>query len=82
MKLSLLIKIALGIALIILLLFVGIRLVTTLTETVVGMLSNEPIIDESDDYQLYTPEPMPTMPPYISDDSFYDNAGDVVFGDE
>ena len=82
MKLSLIVKIVLGIALIALLLFVGIRLVTNLTETVVGMLSNDPIIDESGDYQLYTPEPLPTMPPYIGDDSFYDNADDVVFGDE
>lgn len=82
MKGAFVIKLILGLALIALLLFAGFKLVTMFTETVIGMLSNDVITDDTGDYQMYTPEPMPTMPPYIGEDSFYDNAGDVVFGDE
>ena len=65
-----------------LLVVAGYRLTTFFADTIIGMITNETIIDDSGDYQLYTPEPMPTMPAYMGEDSFYDNAGDVDFDGE
>jgi len=82
MRKGLLIKIILGLVLVALLMYLAVEIVSKLTETVVGMLGNDNIVDESGDYQLYTPEPMPTMPAYMGEDSFYDNAEEVDFGNE
>ncbi len=82
MKKGLIVKGILGLLLIVLLIVAGYRMIGFFADTIVGMINNETIADDSGDYQLYTPEPMPTMPAYMGEDSFYDNAGDVVFGDE
>lgn len=82
MKVGIWIKIVLGLILVAALIVLCIRLTDMFVTTITDMLSGKEFIDESGDYQLYTPEPMPTMPDYIGDDSFYDNAGSVDFGDE
>ena len=82
MKVGFIIKLLAGVLLIVLVAFGGYKLVTIITGTVSDMLTGSLIGEDSTDYQLYTPEPMPTMPDYMGDDSFYDNAGSVDFGDE
>lgn len=82
MKKSLIIKIILGLLLVAFLIFAAYRITDYFATAIVRMLNNETIVDESGDYQLYTPEPMPTMPAYMGEDSFYDNADEVDFGDE
>ena len=36
-------------------------------------------IVSADEYRPETPEPLPTMPEYMEDDSFYDNASDMDY---
>ena len=82
MRTGIAIKLVLGIMLVVLLVIVGYKMLNIFSNTLVGMLNNAEIPNKDGDYQLYTPEPMPTMPDYMGDDSFYDNAGSVDFGDE
>ena len=82
MKKGLVIKCLLGLALIALLLYAGYRMVDYFADTIIMMLNNDVIYDGSGDYEMYTPEPMPTMPDYMKEDSFYDNADDVIFDGE
>ncbi|MBQ4090226.1 MAG: hypothetical protein IJC56_10190 [Clostridia bacterium] len=57
-------------------------MVDSLATLIVGAFSGSELPDDGYESELYTPEPMPTMPGYMSDDSFYDEAGSVDFGDE
>ena len=82
MKRGLVVKIVLGLLLIIVLVILGFRMVSSLTTLVVDVFSGAEIPEEGYENELYTPEPMPTMPDYMRDDSFYDDAGSVEFGDE
>ncbi len=73
------VKLTLGIGLIILLGILGYRLVDMFAGLVGGVKSGA-VIDDGD-YVMETAEPAPTMPAYMQDDSFYDNAGSMDFGD-
>ena len=81
MKYRYLIKLLLGILFIILLVFTGIRLFSTLTEFMIDMFTGAEVPDSGYENELVTPEPLPTMPDYMADDSFYDNAGSVDFNE-
>ena len=74
------IKLTLGIMLIILLVVLGHRLVDAIAG-MVGNLAGGGLIEEDCDYAIHSPEPMPTMPAYMQEDSFYDEAGRMDFGD-
>ena len=82
MKKGFIIKLVLGLLLITALILIGYKLLDTLAGFIVDAISGAefPMEDYSD--ELYTPEPLPTMPGYMFDDSFYDDAGSVIFGDE
>lgn len=82
MKARFAVKLIFGLALVAALIFACYRITDTLTGLFGNIFSGGGIYDDSGDYELYTPEPMPTMPSYIGDDSFYDNAGSVEFDDE
>lgn len=82
MKAGYIVKLILGLMLVAALIFLCYRLTDSLAGLIGDIFSGGRINDDSGDYELYTPEPMPTMPAYIGDDSFYDNAGGVDFGEE
>lgn len=82
MNAKFIVKFILGIVLVLALVLVCYRLMDTITSTAVNWFSNAEIPNVDGDYEIHTPEPMPTMPAYMGDDSFYDNAGNVDFGDE
>ena len=82
MKAGYIVKLILGLMLVAALIFLCYRLTDSLAGLRGDIFSGGRINDDSGDYELYTPEPMPTMPAYIGDDSFYDNAGGVDFGEE
>ena len=82
MKAGYIVKLILGLMLVAALIFLCYRLTDSLAGLIGDIFSGGRINDDSGDYELYTPEPMPTMPAYIGDDSFYDNAGSVDFGEE
>lgn len=82
MKARFTVKLILGLVLVAALIFVCYRLTDSLAGLIGNIFSGGELPDDAGDYALYTPEPMPTMPAYIGDDSFYDNAGSVEFGDE
>lgn len=82
MKARFIVKLILGLMLVAALIFLCYRLTGSLAGLIGNIFSGGKIDDESGDYELYTPEPMPTMPAYMGDDSFYDNADSVEFGDE
>ena len=82
MKAGYIVKLILGLMLVAALIFLCYRLTDSLAGLIGDIFSGGRINDDSGDYELYTPEPMPTMPAYIGDDSFYDNAGRVDFGEE
>lgn len=82
MKAGYIVKLILGLMLVAALIFLCYRLTDSLAGLIGDIFSGGRINDDSGDYELYTPEPMPTMPAYIGDDSFYDNAGVVDFGEE
>ena len=73
MKVSNIIKAAVCVAVIVLLSLLGYRLLNMF----IGMFGNvasETEYEAEEDYVIETPEPMPTMPDYMKEDSFYDNA--------
>ena len=78
MKVGFWVKLVLGLALIALLLMLGVRLVDALVGFL-GKIGGGPAYDE--EYVVETPEPAPTMPDYMLDDSFYDNAADMDYED-
>lgn len=82
MKAGYIVKLILGLMLVAALIFLCYRLTDSLAGLIGDIFSGGRINDDSGDYELYTPEPMPTMPAYMGDDSFYDNAGGVDFGEE
>lgn len=82
MKSRFAVKLILGLVLVAALVFLCYRLTDSLAGLIGDILSGGDIDDESGDYEMYTPEPMPTMPAYIGEDSFYDNADSVEFGEE
>jgi len=79
MKAAFWIKLTLGVAVIILLAMLGYRLVDLFADFIGGVKSGA-VIDDGD-YVEETAEPAPTVPAYIQDDSFYDSAGSMDFGD-
>ena len=81
MKAKFIVKLILGLMLVAALIFLCYRLTDSLAGFIVDIFSGGEIEDDRGDYELYTPEPMPTMPEYMGDDSFYDDAGSVDFGD-
>jgi len=75
------IKLAAGLISIVLLIMVGVWLVNSMIDTFIALFAEEDnLYDGADVYAVGTPEPRPTMPAYMQEDSFYDNAGSV--GDE
>lgn len=79
MKAAFWIKLTLGVAVIILLAVLGYRMVDLFADFIGGIKSGA-VIDDGD-YVMETPTPAPTMPEYMQDDSFYDSAGSMNFGD-
>ena len=79
MKAAFWIKLALGVGLILLLAMLGFRLVEMFSDFIGGVKGGA-VVDDGD-YVMETPEPAPTIPAYMQDDSFYDNAGSMEFGD-
>ena len=82
MKYRFMIKLVLGLLLIVFLVFTAYKLIDVLTGFVIDAVLGDRALESSYENELVTPEPMPTMPDYMSDDSFYDTAGSVDFGDE
>jgi len=82
MKYRFIIKLVLGLLLIIFLVFTAYKLIDALTGFVIDAVLGDRTLESSYENELVTREPMPTMPDYMNDDSFYDNAGSVDFGDE
>lgn len=82
MKAGIIIRIAAGLALVIVLALVCVKLLDMMGGAVVNLLSGDSTPGGFDEQVMLTPEPMPTMPAYMGEDSFYDNAGSVVFDDE
>lgn len=80
MKTGFWVKLVLGLVSIVLLIIVGSYLLESMINAFTNLMSGEIPDDGSGDYAIETPEPMPTMPAYMQEDSFYDNAGSV--GDE
>ena len=81
-KARFIVKLILGLMLVAALIFICYRLTDSLAGLIGDIFSGGRIEDGSGDYELYTPEPMPTMPDYMRDDSFYDNADSMDFGEE
>lgn len=77
MKTGFWVKLVLGLALIALLVTAGVYLLEYFIDTMTNFLDGEIPDDGSGDYAVITPEPRPTMPAYMGEDSFYDNAGSV-----
>jgi hypothetical protein len=75
MKAAFWVKLTLGVGLIALLILLGYRLVDLFAGFIGGVKSGAVVDDGS--YVMETPEPAPTMPDYMQDDSFYDNAGSM-----
>lgn len=72
------IKLMAGVAAIALLIGALVYLANFLIDAAVGIMGGGIIpADGSGDYVMETQEPMPTMPEYMREDSFYDNAGSV-----
>lgn len=82
MKKGFVVKLVLSVLLVVALVFIGYKMIGALTELIVGAISGAELHNDGYESELVTPEPMPTMPAYMGDDSFYDNAGSVDFGDE
>jgi hypothetical protein len=79
MKASYWIKLTLGIGLIVLLALLGYRLVGVFVDFIGGALRGTTVDDG--EYVMETAEPAPTIPAYMQDDSFYDNAGSMNSGE-
>ena len=82
MKYRFLIRLLLGLLIIIILSFVGFKMINWLSDFVIDLFIETEFVDNGYENDLITPEPMPTMPDYIGEDSFYDSAGSVDFTDE
>ncbi|MGI6239137.1 MAG: hypothetical protein ACOYI5_05875 [Christensenellales bacterium] len=81
MKIGFLVKLILGILLIALLVLLGYRLVDTIAGMVGNLAGGGQVVEEDGDYLIPTTEPMPTMPAHMQEDSFYDDAGRMDYGD-
>ena len=81
MNYRLVIKILMGLLLVAALIFGGLKLINWLSDFIIDIFTGAEL---DDDYanELVTPEPLPTMPDYMGDDSFYDSAGSVEFNGE
>lgn len=77
MKVSFWVRLALGLLVIALLLFLGYRLLNGILDFAVKIPEDGGLVEGEEIYEMETPEPMPTMPAYMMEDSFYDNAGSV-----
>ena len=76
MKASWWVKLILGLAVIAMLVFLCYKMI----DLFAGYISNAVVggvLKGDEVYVAETPEPMPTMPDYMKQDSFYDNAGSV-----
>lgn len=82
MKYRLLVKLILGVTAVILLAIIGLKMIDTLSGLLIGVFTNAEVGTDGYENELVTPEPMPTMPGYIGEDSFYDSAGSVDFNGE
>ena len=76
MKAGYWVKLALGLALIALLCLAAYKLLDGILDFVSKIGDGGGEIVSADEYRPETPEPLPTMPDYMEDDSFYDNASD------
>ena len=77
MKAAFWIKLALGLLLIAALIMLGYRMVDGLTNAITNIMGGGIIEETDEDFPIETPEPLPTMPAYMGEDGFYDNAGSV-----
>jgi len=82
MKTRFFIKLLLGLLLILILTYAGYKLFDGISSLLLDAFTGAEIQETGYENEFVTPEPMPTMPGYMNDDSFYDNAGSVDFGDE
>lgn len=73
------IKLTLGVGLIVLLALLGYRLVDVFVDFIGGAMRGT--VADDGEYVMEPPEPAPTIPAYMQDDSFYDNAGSMNAGD-
>ncbi len=73
------IKLTLGVGLIVLLALLGYRLVDVFVDFIGGAMRGT-VVDDGE-YVMETAEPLPTIPAYMQDDSFYDNAGSMNSGE-
>ena len=81
MKAGYWVKLALGLALIALLCLAAYKLLDGILDFVSKIGDGGGEIVSADEYRPETPEPLPTMPEYMEDDSFYDNASDMDYND-
>ena len=77
MKAKFWVKLIFGLAVIALMIALGYYLVRSLTDFVLNLSDGGGYLPEEEVFVMETPEPMPTMPAYMGEDSFYDNAGSV-----
>ena len=82
MKLRFFVKLLCGLLLIAALAFAAYKLLDGISVLIIDALSGTNLPDNGHETEMVTPEPMPTMPDYMTDDSFYDSAGSVDIGDE
>jgi len=68
------VKFAIGLVLVILFITLCYILMKGASNFVSNAMSDAPI-DTGGDYAIETPEPLPTMPAEMLDDSYYDDAG-------
>ena len=79
MKAGYWVKLALGLALIALLCLAAYKLLDGILDFVSKISDGGGEIVSTDEYRPETPEPLPTMPEYMEDDSFYDNASNMDY---
>ena len=79
MKVGYWVKLALGLALVVMLGLAAYKLLDGILDFVAKIDEGGGEIVSAGEYRPETPEPMPTMPEYMGDDSFYDNASDMDY---
>ena len=81
MKAGYWVKLALGLAWLALLCLAAYKLLDGILDFVSKIGDGGGEIVSADEYRPETPEPLPTMPEYMEDDSFYDNASDMDYNE-
>lgn len=74
-------KLIMGILVLCLLVVMAIMMVNGFANVISGLFDGDYTAEDSEEYYMETPEPQPTMPDYMADDSFYDDLGGVDLGD-